>query len=70
MTAAACRAPPRTYRQLLASDGVLPTWRLGTFDKAEATLRHRVARLRTARELPTSKYIRGLVFDPELGRLR
>src|ERR687890_2167405 len=39
------------YRQALAADGVLPTWRLGAFDDVEDTLRHSLARLRNAPEL-------------------
>jgi carbonic anhydrase len=58
------------FRQMLAADGVLPTWRLGAFDDLEATLRHSLARLRSAGELPHRDHIRGFVFDPEDGSLR
>src|SRR3954470_1174448 len=56
--------------ETLASDGVLPSWRLGAFDDVEETLRHSLARLRSAPELPARDHIRGLVFDPESGELR
>jgi carbonic anhydrase len=58
------------FRQMLAGDGVLPTWRLGAFDDVEATLRHSLQRLRTSPELPNRDHIRGFVFDPEDGSLR
>ena len=58
------------FRQALAADGVLPTWRLGTFDDVEATLRHSLARLRSAPELVAHDQIRGFIFDPEDGTLR
>jgi len=49
------------FAQTLAADGVLPTWRLGAFEDVDATLRHSLTRLRSAR---------GFVFDPETGTLR
>lgn len=58
------------YRQTLAADGVLPTWRLGAFDDVEDTLRNSLERLRDSRELPSRDRIRGFVFDPENGTLR
>ena len=58
------------YRQTLAADGVLPTWRLGAFDDLEGTLRASLERLRSARELPHRDHIRGFVFNPEDGTLR
>src|SRR6478736_2022982 len=58
------------FAQTLASDGVLPSWRLGAFDDVEDTLRRSIARLRSAPELPARDRIRGLVFDPETGELR
>jgi carbonic anhydrase len=58
------------FAQTLASDGVLPTWRLGAFDDVEDTLRGSLARLRTSPELPSRDHIRGFVFDPETGALR
>jgi carbonic anhydrase len=58
------------YRQTLAADGVLPTWRLGAFDDVEATLRHSLARLHTARELSSRDKVWGFIFDPETGLLR
>ena len=58
------------FAQALASDGVLPTWRLGAFDDVEETLRGSLQRLRTSPELPARDHIRGFVFDPEDGTLR
>jgi len=58
------------FRQKLAADGVLPSWRLGAFDDVEATLRHSLARLRAAPELTAHEHLRGFVFDPETGQLR
>ena len=58
------------FAQALASDGVLPTWRLGAFDDVEETLRGSLQRLRTSPELPSRDHIRGFVFDPETGALR
>ena len=58
------------FAETLASDGVLPTWRLGAFEDVEETLRSSIARLRSAPELPARDRIRGLVFDPETGELR
>jgi carbonic anhydrase len=58
------------FRQALAEDGVLPTWRLGAFDDVEATLRASLARLRASSALPAHDHIRGFVFDPETGALR
>lgn len=65
-----CGASEDGYRHMLSSDGVLPTWRLGAFDDVEQTLRHSLVRLRAAPELTARNHIRGLVFDPETGRLR
>jgi carbonic anhydrase len=58
------------FTEGLASDGVLPTWRLGAFDDVEETLRRSLARLRSSPELPARDHIRGFVFDPETGELR
>jgi carbonic anhydrase len=58
------------FAETLASDGVLPSWRLGAFDDVEETLRRSIARLRSAPELPARDGIRGLVFNPETGELR
>jgi carbonic anhydrase len=58
------------FAETLASDGVLPSWRLGAFDDVEQTLRRSLARLRSAPELPARDRVRGLVFDPETGELR
>jgi carbonic anhydrase len=58
------------FAATLASDGVLPNWRLGAFDDVERTLRQSLARLRSAPELPARDHIRGLVFNPETGELR
>src|SRR4051795_2296224 len=58
------------YTRALAADGARPSWRLGAFEDVEEALRHSLSRLRTAPELPAREHIRGLVFDPETGRLR
>lgn len=58
------------FARALAADGVLPPWRLGAFEDLEGTLRHSLARLRAARELPHRDDIRGFVFDPGSGSLR
>ncbi|MEA2441214.1 MAG: carbonic anhydrase [Thermoleophilaceae bacterium] len=58
------------FAEGLATDGVLPNWRLGAFDDVENTLRHSLTRLRAARELPARDHIRGFVFNPETGALR
>ena len=58
------------FAESLAKDGVLPNWRLGAFDDVESTLRHSLARLRTAPELPARDHVRGFVFNPETGALR
>ena len=58
------------FRQGLADDGVLPSWRLGAFDDVDATLRASLTRLRASSELPARDQIRGFVFDPETGALR
>jgi len=58
------------FATALASDGALPTWRLGAFDDVERALRQSLARLRSSRELPARENIRGFIFDPETGRLR
>ena len=64
------KASEDEFAQALASDGVLPPWRLGAFDDVEATLRASLARLRSSAELPSRDHIRGFVFDPETGALR
>ena len=58
------------FAQALATDGALPTWRLGAFEDVEDTLRNSLARLRASPELPAREHIRGFVFDPETGALR
>jgi carbonic anhydrase len=58
------------FAESLASDGVLPNWRLGAFEDVEMTLRHSIARLRSAPELPAREHVRGFVFNPETGALR
>src|SRR5687767_12973701 len=55
------------YADMLAADGVLPTWRLGAFDDIEATLEASLARLRSSPELPHRDHVRGFIFDPEDG---
>src|SRR5688500_2820734 len=61
------QASEDSFREQLAADGVLPSWRLGAFDDVEATLRHSVARLTSSPELPNREHVRGFVFDPEDG---
>jgi len=58
------------YARSLAADGARPSWRLGAFEDVEEALADSLARLRSAPELPAREHIRGLVFDPETGRLR
>ena len=58
------------FAEMLAADGVLPTWRLGAFDDVETTLRHSLKRLRSSPELPARDHVYGFVFDPESGALR
>jgi carbonic anhydrase len=58
------------FAEVLASDGALPTWRLGAFDDVEAALRRGLARLRSSPELPQREHVRGLVFNPDTGELR
>ena len=57
------------FARELARDGARPTWRLGAFEDVEEALRHELARLRSAPELPLRDHIRGFVFDPETGAL-
>ncbi len=64
------QASEDAFAAALASDGVLPTWRMGAFEDVEATLRHSLARLRSSPELPARQRVRGFVFDPETGKLR
>jgi carbonic anhydrase len=65
-----CGASEDAFADMLAADGVLPTWRLGAFDDVEDTLRSSLARLRQSPELPHRDHICGFVFDPENGTLR
>jgi carbonic anhydrase len=58
------------FAQALASDGALPSWRLGAFEDVEDALRTSLDRLRRSPELPARDHIRGFVFDPETGTLR
>jgi carbonic anhydrase len=58
------------YARALAADGARPSWRLGAFENVEHALRDSLQRLRSAPELTAREHIRGLVFDPESGRLR
>jgi carbonic anhydrase len=57
------------FKETLAADGALPTWRLGAFDDLEDTLRNSLARLRTSPELIARDHISGFLFDPQTGRL-
>ena len=52
------------FARQLARDGARPSWRLGAFEDVEVALRHELARLRSAPELPLREHIRGFVFDP------
>jgi carbonic anhydrase len=65
-----CGASEDEFADMLAADGVLPTWRLGAFDDVEDTLRNSLERLRSAPELPKRDEIVGFVYDPESGALR
>jgi carbonic anhydrase len=65
-----CGASEDDFAEMLAADGVLPTWRLGAFDDVEDTLRNSLERLRSAPELPKRDAIVGFVYDPETGALR
>jgi carbonic anhydrase len=58
------------FARKLAADGAHPTWKLGAFEDVEQALRASLARLRSSAELPVRDHIRGLVFDPDSGRLR
>lgn len=57
------------FRDALAADGAMPAWRIGAFEDLRSTLLHGLARLRSSPELPHREHIRGLIFDPETGRL-
>jgi carbonic anhydrase len=63
-------ASDEQFARTLAADGANPAWRLGAFEDVEEALRQSLARLRASPELPVRDRIRGLVFDPESGRLR
>jgi carbonic anhydrase len=65
-----CGASEDQFAELLASDGVLPTWRLGAFDDVDDTLCNSLVRLRQSPELPARDHIRGFVYNPEDGTLR
>jgi carbonic anhydrase len=65
-----CGASEDDFARELATDGALPTWRLGAFRDVDEALRQSLARLRSSPELPARSHIRGLVFDPESGALR
>lgn len=57
------------FRQQLAADGALPSWRMGAFEDVEATLHASLERLRKTPEIAHQESIRGFVFDPEDGSL-
>ncbi len=63
-------ASDESFARELARDGAEPSWRLGSFEDLEATLRKGLERLRSSPELPARDCIRGLVFDPSSGALR
>ena len=56
------------YRQALAADGVLPTWRLGAFDAIEPTLRNSLERLRSSPELAHATTSGGSSSTPRRAR--
>lgn len=58
------------FASALAADGASPAWRLGAFGDVESALAASLERLRSSPELPVRDQIRGLVFDPDSGRLR
>ena len=58
------------FTRALAADGVLPSWRLGSFADLETALQASLARLQAAPELPSRDRISGLIFDPATGTLR
>ena len=63
-------ASEEQFAEELAADGVTTSWRLGTFEDLDETLREGLARLRSSSELLARDQIRGFVFDPESGELR
>lgn len=63
-------ASDEEFARTLASDGALPTWKLGAFEDVDEALSASLARLRSSAELPVRDQIRGFIFDPESGRLR
>ncbi len=63
-------ASDEEFARTLAADGAHPPWTLGAFEDVEETLRASLERLRSSAELPVRGHIRGLVFDPNSGRLR
>ncbi len=63
-------ASDEEFLELLAAEGVTPTWRLGGFENIETALQDGLIRLRSSRELPSRDQIRGLIFDPATGTLR
>jgi carbonic anhydrase len=63
-------ASDEEFARTLAADGAHPSWKLGAFEDVERALSASLARLRASAELPVRNQIRGVVFDPESGRLR
>jgi carbonic anhydrase len=64
-----CGASDDEFARALAADGAQPSWRVGAFDDLRQTLRDGLAKLRASPELPMRKSIRGLIFDPQTGRV-
>jgi carbonic anhydrase len=65
-----CGASDERFAQMLAAEGVHPSWRLGAFADVEQALHDGLERLRRSPELPAREHISGFVFDPETGTLR
>lgn len=65
-----CGASDEEFAEMLAVDGAAREWRLGGFADLEQALRDGLARLRQSPELSKRDSIRGLIFDPQTGRLR
>jgi carbonic anhydrase len=65
-----CGASEDEFARVLATDGAIPSWRLGAFDDLEQALRSGLERLRSAPELSRREQVSGLIFDPQTGGLR
>jgi carbonic anhydrase len=58
------------FASMLAADGAVPSWQLGSFTNVEQALSEGLRRLRSSLELPHRNNIRAYIFDPDTGRLR